>query len=125
MSSPRPNASHSKKYESFAGSAVFPGEDPDEFEGLVRVLRDRWDPVGHLENDLVLTIAELLWRKRRLGIFRAAANARAKFGAYFAEGDLELGVIRVYQHRFHELHAAQADKPLRARKNEEDIGRSP
>src|SRR6266567_1631335 len=103
MSTPRPNTA--KRYESFAASVVLPGESAEDFTDLVFLLRNRLEPHDFLEDDLVVTIAKFSWRKRRLGIFRIAAEARAKFGAYFAEGDVELGVIRVYQHRFHELHA--------------------
>jgi hypothetical protein len=103
MSTGRPNASHSKRHESFAASAVLPGENREEFDLLVTVLRDRLEPVGYLEEELVVSIAELSWRKRRLGIFRTAANVRARFGAYFAEGDVELGVIRFYQHKLDDL----------------------
>ncbi len=90
MATPRSNASHSKRHESFAASAVLPGENPEEFDMLVSVIRDRLQPVGYLEEQQVVTIAEFSWRKRRLGIFRVAANARARFGACFAEGDIEI-----------------------------------
>ncbi len=103
MATPRSNASHSKRHESFAASAVLPGENPEEFDMLVSVIRDRLQPIGYLEEQQVVTIAEFSWRKRRLGIFRVAANARARFGACFAEGDIEIGVTRIYEQRFKEL----------------------
>ncbi len=101
MSTPRPNAA--KKHEFFAASAVLPGEDAEDFTDLLNLLRGRLQPFSYLEEDLVVTIAKLSWRKRRLGIFRVAADARARFGAYFAEGDIELGVTQVYQYKFEEL----------------------
>ena len=101
MSTPRPNTA--KRYESFAASAVLPGESAEDFTDLLNLLRDRLQPFSYIEDDLVVTIAKYSWRKRRLGIFRVAAEARAKFGACFSEGDIELGVTRVYQHRFEEL----------------------
>jgi len=97
MSTPRPNPI--KRHESFAASAVLPGENPEEFDLLVTVLRDRLAPVGFLEEALVfhdcrIFVAEApawhfsrcrerssqIWRLFRRGRYRDRCHAdlRAK-----------------------------------------------
>jgi hypothetical protein len=45
--------------------AILPGENPIEFEILRGQLAEELAPDGPLEEDLVLTIAKCIWRKRR------------------------------------------------------------
>jgi len=43
---------------------VLPGENRAEFEKLHRELVNDFSPSGALENDVVATMAHLLWRKK-------------------------------------------------------------
>jgi hypothetical protein len=60
--------------------------------GRVREINERLvvelAPAGALEEDIVLTIARLLWRKKNLASFRIAAQARKRFDAIVEETSL-------------------------------------
>jgi hypothetical protein len=59
--------------------AILPGEKPIEFEILRGQLGEEHAPDGPLEEDLVLTIAKCIWRKRRYQRFLAARATAAQF----------------------------------------------
>jgi hypothetical protein len=65
----RPNAA---KHGVFAATAILPGEDPAEFEELHSELIAEWMPDGATEQDAVLSIANAVWRKRRVQRFLTA-----------------------------------------------------
>jgi hypothetical protein len=55
------------KHGTFAGNfMILPNENGDEFELLHHRLIDEWKPVGALEEDTVLTLANCIWLKRRV-----------------------------------------------------------
>jgi hypothetical protein len=58
----RPNA---QKHGVFAVNPAIAGEDPQEFRELHSALIDEWQPSGSTEEDLVISPADLMWRKRR------------------------------------------------------------
>ena len=66
------------KHGAYAATTVLPGEDPAAFEKLHRDLIAEFGPNGALENDIVATLARLLWRKQNLETFRIAELARAR-----------------------------------------------
>jgi hypothetical protein len=52
---------------------------PAEFEKQHRDLIAEFNPNGALENDIVATMARLVWRKKNLGTFRIAELAQARY----------------------------------------------
>jgi glycine/D-amino acid oxidase-like deaminating enzyme len=75
----RPCQSDSKnalKHGAYSATAVLPGEDEDAFRELHQKIIAELAPVGALEEDLVGTIARLLWRKQNLAILRIIEFAR-------------------------------------------------
>jgi hypothetical protein len=54
-----------------------PGEDPQEFDALLKSLFDEWQPNGPSEEETVRTLADYFWRKNRLDIFARAQHAKA------------------------------------------------
>jgi hypothetical protein len=64
------------KHAGYAATALLPGENPADFEKLHRDLIAELKPNGPLEDDIVATIARLLWRKQNLSTFRIAELAR-------------------------------------------------
>jgi hypothetical protein len=58
------------KHGVFTEIVMLPDEDPKEFEELHRSLIDEWDPCGPTEEDIVLGLAQQLWRKRRIVRFQ-------------------------------------------------------
>ena len=57
--------------------AVLPWEDPVEYETLVAALTEEHKPSGPTETHLVVELAGVLWRKRRLRQAEVAAHQRA------------------------------------------------
>ncbi len=55
-----------------AEHVVIPGEDPEEFEALLRGLEEDYLPVGFREGLLVERIAECTWRLQRAGLMETA-----------------------------------------------------
>ena len=67
------------KHGGYAATIVLPGENSVEFEQLHGELIAELTPSGSLEEDIVATIAGLVWRKQNLGTLRIAQLARSRF----------------------------------------------
>ena len=52
------------KHGAYSAMGVLPGENRAEFEKLHRELVNDFSRSGALENDVVATMAHLLWRKK-------------------------------------------------------------
>ena len=66
------------KHGAYSATAVLPGESQAEFEKLHRGLIAELVPSGVLEDDIVLTIARLVWRKQNLTTLRIAEHAQSR-----------------------------------------------
>src|SRR5215471_13985811 len=64
------------KHGAYSATAVLPGEDEDAFRELHQKIIAELAPVGALEEDVVGTIARLVWRKQNLSTLRLAEFAR-------------------------------------------------
>jgi hypothetical protein len=59
------------KHGAYSEAALLPGEDPDEFKALHKGLIAEFTPNGRMEEETVLSIARLTWRRRNLARFEA------------------------------------------------------
>jgi hypothetical protein len=66
------------KHAAYSATALLPGEDPVAFEKLHRAEIAEFIPVGALEEQIVATIARLMWRRENLPTFRVAELARKR-----------------------------------------------
>ena len=66
------------KHGAYSATAVLPGESQAEFEKLHRGLIAELVPSGVLEDDIVMTIARLVWRKQNLTTLRIAEHAQSR-----------------------------------------------
>src|SRR5262249_48953352 len=66
------------KHGAYSATAVLPGESQAEFEKLHRGLIAELDPSGVLEDDIVMTIARLVWRKQNLTTLHIAERAQSR-----------------------------------------------
>jgi hypothetical protein len=69
------------KHGGYSATGLLPGEDLAAFEKLHRDLIAELCPDGPLQEDTVLGIARLMWRKQNLETFRVAEAARARASA--------------------------------------------
>jgi hypothetical protein len=67
------------KHGAYSARGILPGESPTEFEKLHRELITDLGPSGALENDIVATMARLLWRKTNLRTLSTAKFARDRY----------------------------------------------
>ena len=67
------------KHGGYAASGLLPGEDAAAFEKLHRDLIAEIAPIGVLEEDIVSTMARIIWRKQNLATFRLAKLARDQY----------------------------------------------
>jgi hypothetical protein len=65
------------KHGAYSATAVLPGESRAEFEKLYRNLIAEFAPSGVLEDDIVMTIARLVWRKQNLATLHIAERAQS------------------------------------------------
>jgi hypothetical protein len=72
-----PNAT---KHGAFSKIALFPGEDPEEFQRLRSAIMDEYRPNGVSEEDAVATIIMCVWRKRRVEMYIAGKAAERQSG---------------------------------------------
>jgi hypothetical protein len=73
------------KHAAYSTTALLPGEDPAAFKKLHQGLIAELSPNGPLEEDMVATIARLLWRKQNLGTFRIAQQTHRRWSAIISE----------------------------------------
>ena len=73
------------KHAGYSATTLLPGENAAEFDKLRRDLIAEFGPVGVLEEDIVLDLARLTWRKRNLGTFRIAQLAKERRSAIYAQ----------------------------------------
>ena len=73
------------KHAGYSATTLLPGENAAEFDKLRRDLIAEFGPVGVLEEDIVLDLARLSWRKRNLGTFRIAQLAKERRSAIYAQ----------------------------------------
>jgi hypothetical protein len=64
---------------------LLPGESSTEFEQLHKRVIEEFAPSGPLEEDIVSTLARLLWRKQNRSTFRNAISARKRLNAIIQE----------------------------------------
>jgi hypothetical protein len=57
------------KHGAYSGTTLLPGEDPVAFERLHNDLISELTPVGCLEEDIVASMAHLVWRKQNLSTY--------------------------------------------------------
>jgi hypothetical protein len=66
------------KHGAFSGMGLLPGEDRSAFVNLHNALIAEYAPIGRHEESIVETMAQLVWRKQNLRIYRLAAEARRR-----------------------------------------------
>jgi hypothetical protein len=64
------------KHGAYAATSVLPGESQADLEKLHRNIIAELAPSGVLEDDIVMTIAHLVWRKQNLGVLRISELAQ-------------------------------------------------
>jgi hypothetical protein len=72
-----------KRSIGFSASSVFTGEDQKEFQCLLDGLCEQYEPVGPAEQDVIQTMASAIFRKRHMGVFQRAFEARMQWGSFF------------------------------------------
>jgi hypothetical protein len=73
------------KHGGYSALGLLPGESPAEFEQLHKRVTEELAPSGPLEEDIVSTLARLLWRKQNRSTFRNAELARNRLDAIIHE----------------------------------------
>lgn len=66
------------KHGAFSKMHFLPGEDPQEFEDLKARLFAEYKPSGGSEEETLESIAEVMWRERRLGIYQHVQYLRGR-----------------------------------------------
>jgi hypothetical protein len=78
MGLPASRCHNALKHAGFSAATILPGESEVEFEKLHQALIAEFRPNGALEEEIVASLARLLWRKRNLVTFRFAERARQR-----------------------------------------------
>ena len=94
-----------KRAVGFAARPVLPGESQEGYERLRDDLWDQYEPDGPVEEDLVDTIADAIWRKTHLNVFQHAFEARVKWGSYFEYPGDPHGFLRIFRENDQQLAA--------------------
>jgi hypothetical protein len=90
------------KHGAYSATAVLPGEDEDAFRELHQKIIAELAPVGALEEEVVGTIARVLWRKQNLAILRIVEFAR-EYGVEFRAERPSFRIERLLAHTREEL----------------------
>jgi hypothetical protein len=76
MAKPSTNFPRAMKHGGYSNTTLLPNEDAKAFKKLHDDLRNELLPTGPLEEDIVLSIARLLWRKQNMSTYRAVEWAQ-------------------------------------------------
>ena len=80
------------KHAGYSATSILPGESEAEFAKLHADLVREWTPNGALENEIVASMAHLLWRLKNLGTFRVAELAQRRMTQIRAAMMPEMGL---------------------------------
>ena len=69
------------KHGAYSVMDVLPGENRAEFEKLHQELVTDVSPSGAFENDIIVNMARILWRKKNLRTLNTATFARDRYSA--------------------------------------------
>jgi hypothetical protein len=100
-----PEENDPKRAVGFAAASVLPGESQEGFDRLREELWEHYEPEGAVEEDLVDSIVDVLWRKTHLEVFQRAFEARMKWGSYFEYPGDPQGLTRIFDD--HRLQLAE------------------
>jgi hypothetical protein len=73
------------RHGAYSKTTLLPGEDPSDFDKLHDDIVAELTPNGAIEEDIVATIARLLWRKQNVHIYQRAEQARKRRSAIQAK----------------------------------------
>jgi hypothetical protein len=90
--------SNALKHGGYSTIGLLPGESLAQFKKHEKAIIDEFGPNGTLEQNIVLTIARLLWRKQNLVTFQAAKLAQDRFDQIL-DDELESRGIAPYNSR--------------------------
>jgi hypothetical protein len=79
MSTQRKSVPPALKHGGYSAKAILPGERPAEFKRLHRDIIAELRPDGALEQHIVTSIAQLVWRKENLATFRKAELVKQRY----------------------------------------------
>jgi hypothetical protein len=100
------------KHGAYRGK-LLPGEDVAEFERLHRDIVAEFCPNGPVEEDIVLTIAKLIWRKNNLHKVRAAGRAWHRYNLIESRIRNELAKRLLGINSLNKEFAPEVEKELR------------
>jgi len=106
------------KHAGYSATTILPGESAAEFEKLHRDLIAKHTPNGALENDIVATMARLLWRKENLATLRIAEFAQRHSDQLVRKADYSSYVV------FDDPDPAKREEAIQAAKDRarEELG---
>jgi hypothetical protein len=85
MSTQRKSVPPALKHGGYSAKTILPGERPAEFKRLHRDIIAELHPDGALEQHIVTSIAQLVWRKGNLATFRKAKLVKERYWAIRSE----------------------------------------
>jgi hypothetical protein len=89
-----------------AAHVVIPGEDPEEFEALLRGLEEDYLPVGFRESLLVERIAECTWRLQRARLMETAIMRSEHFSKEKHKAEYEMRqIVDTYDQNSNQYHS--------------------
>lgn len=117
-----PVTAERNKGMAFWHSAVAPSEDEDAFKKLIDDLRAEHKPHGVSEEENILQLAGLIWRRRNIGLFLDVENARRDYAAYTGESTLLLARAKMTRDKAKMLERKWEDhvKDVEGKKHQEE-----
>lgn len=82
------------KHGAYSATAVLPGEKQTEFKKQHDNLVAEFVPNGAFEDDLIMTVARLIWRRSRLGILNTAEHGHKRCSEILFEKSNEAFLVQ-------------------------------
>jgi hypothetical protein len=114
------------KHGAYARTILFPGEDAAAYKKLRDEVFAEFAPVGAVEEDIVMELADLLWRKQNLGIFRFAEKVKGRHSAIFAgcSPPLQFPMMDLYRPEERAPEEVRALRAAAEKQAREELGES-
>jgi len=102
------------KHGAYCTTELLPGESAKDYERVRQGLVDELKPDGPLEEHIVGSMAQLLWRKQNLRIFRRAEAARKRRNEIIKEEMRRREISDPLAHLYEDVNQAAREEAARA-----------
>jgi hypothetical protein len=114
------------RHGAYSRKGVLPGESLRDFKKLTDELVEKYQPSGPLEYDVVMTMAQVLWRKQNLGTLKVANKMTWRHNQILYDEcqrrNIDVGYLEAYNSKDEEAAAREEAEQVAEAKTRKRFG---